>query len=150
MNPASDIVNAPILYKVGDKTYEVSALSNEDLGVMTRLVQFYEYNTLLQLPNVSQELKDKTFLECLRKVVSPSGEQYAAITTSPQGDAEYAYLSLRHKHPTITREEVNAFPPLDVVNISRYAQLLCHPPTEETKKKIAAVRAQLAEIGRLA
>lgn len=145
MNPLADLTKAPLLYKIGDKTYEVSPLTQRDFGELVRYVQFLDWYIIKDLPNIPVEVVKETFENCLKKRIMFNALDDSRLIETPEGSAETVYHSLKHKHPAITREEVSGWKPGDLFSIAVLALILTMPPTDDTErqKKMLEFIAQL-------
>lgn len=137
-----DLCKSPVAISIGGKTYEVSPLTQGDLGALIRCIQFEPYNTLKQIPNIPQDVLDRTLAECIKDRIALSSPRFAEAAETEVGRTETTYLALRSRHPEITREEIRNWNPNDcnIINtISASLSMLITFP-EETKKKILAIR----------
>lgn len=147
MNPLADLTQAPLVYKVADKQYEISPLTHADYGAFCRFVQFADYYALRELPGIPDELIKETLTACLRKTVTLGDEAFNAMTNNPAGMGELAFLALRRRN-VITREDVADIPLEHVKHICELAALLSAPVdsiSDESKKKAADLIVRLRE-----
>ena len=146
MNPLADLSKSPILYKIGETTYEVSPLTQNDHGDFCRFVQYMGYYAMRDLPNMPPDAANQILLSCARTSVAVGSKEYNAANNNPDGQAELAFLSLRRKHPTITREQVKQFPHEDLNNISGLLTILANPDAIQADQKKMEVVAQAIAI----
>lgn len=134
-----DLTKAPVPVRIGDQTFEVSPLTQGDLGQLLRVVQFEPYYTLRELGDIPEEVLHKTLAECSAKKIPLSSNDFNVALETPWGMVEGVYLSLRHKHPDITREQIKEWPPGDLMLVISVASTLSAAFTvpEHAKKKLA-------------
>lgn len=150
LNTLADLTKAPLLYAIGDKTFEVSPLDQGDFGALANLARFHDWTVLLTLEGVPDEIKTATLNKCiLREVTFNSPEFVEALQTS-WGMVETCFLSLRHRQPAITRKEVEAFSTPDVANIIAVATMLSRfVDNDDFKKKLMELITALMASGKL-
>lgn len=134
MNPLADLTQAPIVYKAGADTYEVSPLTRGDYGAFARFVQMHPWYVAKDLPGIDPKKVDEIFNQCLRTPTAMNSPEFAAVAGTMEGMTEAAYLSLRHKHPSITREMVDTLGTEHIANISNIAAMLSSPLDTDEKK----------------
>lgn len=138
MNPLADLTQAPMLYRIGDKTYEISPFTNDDYGAFCRFAQYLDYLAIQSLP-IDDAKKDATFRECQNKLVFMGNDEFNKACRTMEGLNELAYLSLRHKHKGITRDDVAAIGPEDKRNMTDIAFYMAwpsdRPMPDEVEKK---------------
>lgn len=116
-----DICASSFPLPVGDKHYDVSPLTIGDMADILRFVQFQPYSELLKLGNVPSSYLVEVLSECRSKAIKVEDEEFTKVLASIEGAIECAYLSLKHKHPDITREVVGGFDNIDVMRIAELA-----------------------------
>jgi hypothetical protein len=104
----TDLCKTPIVMTINDKKFEVSPLTQADFAAILSHIQFEPFNTAKD-QGASQEILDKLFMDCSTKPVDPSAPEFDRAMKAVSGQLETVFLSLRHKHPTITREELRNF-----------------------------------------
>lgn len=138
MNPQADMTQAPILYKIGADTFEVAPFTKNDFGAFSRYVQFAKWYQVKELHDVPQAKVDEVFDACLKTTVVMGSKDFEQVASTPDGLGEFAYLSLRHKQPNITREAISAMPIEHVTNIANIAAMLSTVNDTDDKKKVMA------------
>ncbi|MBS3904796.1 MAG: hypothetical protein KGZ39_05675 [Simkania sp.] len=124
MNPLSDLTASPVLYKLGDKTWELSPLTKSDLGDLLRFAQFHSYYTLKKLGDIPADLLRAELKECSAKRVSLEDQSFQDGIATLEGIVEVVFLSLRHRHKDVTREQVDAFSFVDLGKMNEVIILL--------------------------
>ena len=148
-NPHSDLAASSLSLTFGDTTWEVSPLTLGDLGYLLLWCQYAEYRALRTVDGVSEEELAACRKECSKKPVAIGSEDFQEISSgTPQGLLELAYLSLKHKHPGLTRDAIKHLPADQIREISQVAgELAVSNPDEDTQKKILEHRENLKSQG---
>ena len=151
-NAFADLTAAPLLFKYGAKTYEVSPLDQSDWGHFARCAQFSNYYAVAALPNMPPERVDDVFNKCLATPVDITSPQCFAFANTVEGGIEFVYLSLRHKQPNIDRQEIAAFstPTMESLYKLIMAISLTITGNEDAKKKAVETIASMKESNLLA
>lgn len=91
--------------ELGGKKYILSPLTLGDLGQFCQYAQYRDYYLLRKsdIPEAEAALKD-CFDECRRRKVGIGSAEFVEALQTADGLAYFLYLSLRHKHNTLTAE----------------------------------------------
>ena len=111
---------APLHYVRGATTYEVSPLTATDIGALQVFAQMFDYYRLSGLGDVhiSDELKKTTLDKCISQPVSFTSPYMLTVLSKSEGMVEAVYHSLKHKHASISREDLKQWAIYDIENIT--------------------------------
>ena len=115
MNDLSALTKAPIPFTIGDREYRISPLDFKDLGELTERAQWYPLEQAKRgqkhLPPELLDAHKETLLslyqQCAKATLSLSSPSFFSyLAESSDGVAHTLYLSLRHQHPDISKDDV--------------------------------------------
>jgi hypothetical protein len=130
-----DLTAAPVGMTLGNKHYLVSPLTQGDLGQLLRAIQWEPYTSLLNVPDVPQEVLNETRTTCAKTKVSPNSTEFDEALNNPALRTEFVYLSLKHHQPTITKEDVDNIHAAHISIIIGVCLCLTNPYEEDVTVK---------------
>jgi len=115
-------------------------LTQGDFGSLLRAFQFDAYNTLKSLSDAPEEMLKEILSQCLKTQPSFTSKEFNAFCDTETGITEGIYLSLRHKHPDIIRDEIRNWKSTDCqIAIQIIVGISTSINVEESQKKILAI-----------
>lgn len=152
MSELSDLVAAPVLYNLNGRTLEICPLTDGDYGGLLRFVQYLDWYELKQVEGVPPEVVAETLQNCIKTKVHMASQAFGNGLDTPSGLKEVAYLSLLHKHPELTRQEISGWNITDVASIASIASTISsvdEVESDEVKKNKVRVLEKLITQGKL-
>lgn len=135
----SDLTAASVPLEIRGKVYDISPLTEGDWGELCRAIQFYPFTSLKASGEASPESLQKCLMECAAKHISFDSADFLLAERSPWAKVEMAYLSLRHKLPSLTREDLASWSWSDIEEVVMVVFVLSDVDmrlTPEAKKKM--------------
>jgi hypothetical protein len=128
-----DLCKSPVSLKLKDgKTYQVSPLTQGDLGELLRAIQFQEFTAIVDAPGVTDDVRRETMRECAKNHIVLGSPEFYQGFQSPFAQSQAALLSLKHKHPDMTLADVDAMLPTDVSLINEVCSVITNPYEEDS------------------